>query len=71
MTSNLVCQRHNCSEIRDRPASWRRRSKVNHASNDRDAEEVHPLEVPKDFVETDAESLLLDFFSGGYPLHLD
>ena len=71
MASNLVCQRHNGSEIRDCPTSWRRRPKVDHTSNNRDTEEVHPLEVSEDLVETDAESLLFDFFSRGCPLHLD
>jgi hypothetical protein len=71
MTSNLVCQWHNSSEIRDGPTPRRRSAKVNHASNNRNTEEVHPLEVLENLVETDAEPLLLDFFGGGCPLHLD
>jgi hypothetical protein len=71
MTSNLVCQWYNSSEIRDGPTLRRCSAKVNHAPNNRNTEEVHPLEVLENLVETNTEPLLLNLFSGGCPLHLD
>ena len=71
MTSNLVSQRHNSREIRDRPAPRRRCPKIYHASDNWDAEHVHVFEVSEDLIETDAEALLLDFFGRGSPLHFD
>lgn len=71
MATNLVSKRNYGSKILDLPASWSSGAEVNHATNDRDTEEVHELEVSKDFVKTNSEALLFEFFGGGGPFHLD
>ena len=70
MTSNLIRQRHHSRKIRDRPAPRRRRTKIDHTPNNRDTKQIHPLEIPKDLIETHTKALFLDFFSSSSPLHL-
>lgn len=67
----MICQRHDDSKIFDSPASWRSRAELDHAANDRDTEQGHPFEVPEDLVETNTETLPLNFLSSSSSFHLD
>lgn len=71
MATDLISKRNYGSEILDLPASWSSGAEVNHTANDRDTEQVHELEVFKDLVKTDSESLLFEFLGCGGPFHFD
>lgn len=71
MAPNLIRERHNGREIADQPAAGREDGQVNHAARDGQQEEVHPLEVADDPVETDAEAGFGEFLCRGGPFDLD
>lgn len=71
MTSNLISQRHNSRKILDGPSSRRSSAKVDHTTDNRNTEKIHPFKIPEDLIKTNAETLLFDFFGCGCPLHFD
>ena len=71
MTPNLIRQRNHSRKVRDRPSPWCSGTKIDHTSNDRYTKHVHPFEIPKDFIKSHTEPLLLDFLRSGSPFHLD
>jgi len=71
MTPNLIRQRHDRREIRDRPRARRKAGQVDHTTRNGQQEGVHPLEVPHNAIETDAETGGFEFFGRGGPFHID
>lgn len=71
MACDLICQRHNRSEICDAPAVGSECGEVDHATHDGKDDRIHPLEVPDDAVETDSESGGFQFFGCRCPFHVD